>query len=304
MNKTEKITFALIALLAIGFVVSITQINNLRWQLELTRHEVLSANNNINFQIGWVYSQVEEMINRQMGLIELASTEIGNIDVDRLTADVTFTLTPRQVSPNTAVSLDFGGELFSMQREGQVFSLTVPLDIFGNVRPMILIDEDDVIHTTQDRDIGIWGIMFEIFPTMTPAFNGTSSHGNGRFRMSGYITVRYNRTETAPIFFENVRVVSTIDGVVTSETEIPLNESLEWPFEKSVALADNQEIVITVIATDSIGLEHHATVWTSDRRIPRSVMLLGQDLRIFRSDGTLLWQREFYGGNFGNFAWN
>lgn len=300
MKKSEKIAFALIAILAVGWIASMVQISNLQWRVENTQNGLHHFSNVMGSQISLIFGQMG-MLNRQMSLIEIASTDISAINIDSLTADLSFTLIPKQVTPYTAVGLDFGGEIIPMQRDGQMFTATVSRDIFGDVRPMILIDEAGTINTTQDSRIGMWSIMHEIFPTMHPSFSGTSSHGNGRLRMNGHITVLHDRLESMPIEFLNFRLIEAIDGVVTNETEIPFDEAMEWPLERNISLADDQTLVLSVIATDSVGLEHHTTVWTIGTRVgtrdmPRA-LTHGHDLRIYHSDGTLLWERELFWDN-------
>jgi len=297
MKKTEKFTFALITLLAIGLVVSIVQMRNLRWQLENTRQELHHVSSNLSFQVNSIFSQVDERFNRQLSQIELASTQITGIDVGNRTADITFTLTPKQVSPNTAVSLNLGGEVVPMQRHEQLFTVTVPHSIFSDIRPIILINEDGTISTTQDSRIGMWSIMHEIFPTMRPSFSGSSTHGGGRLRINGNINTSFEQLQSSPVSFVDLHLVTSIGGVVTDRTQIPLDQAANWPLDKSIPLADNQELVLTMVATDSIGLEHHVTVWTTNRSVPGVLAIHGHglDLRIFEPDGILLWQRELFG---------
>jgi hypothetical protein len=91
--------------------------------------------NSITSNIDTIYSNVDEMLKQKASLIESATTEIGILNVDELTVPVTFTLIPKEVSEHPAVSLDFNGELFPMEKNGTTFFATVSCNVFGNALP-------------------------------------------------------------------------------------------------------------------------------------------------------------------------
>src|SRR5699024_1815037 len=110
----KNIVHILIAILIISNMISFSKINNLQRQIENTDAEMSDLRYSVKEKMDTIYSNVDEMLKQKVSLIVSATTEIGVINVDDITVPITFTLTPKEVSENTAVSLDFDGELFPM----------------------------------------------------------------------------------------------------------------------------------------------------------------------------------------------
>lgn len=108
-----------------------------------------NLSNSIRSNMDAIYFNVDEMLKKKASLIESATTKIGMLNVDEFTVPVTFVLTPKEVSEHTAVSLDFDGELFPMEKNGTTFVATVSRNVFGDALPKIVIDKNGVKKTMQ-----------------------------------------------------------------------------------------------------------------------------------------------------------
>ncbi len=153
----------LIAILIISNVILFVKNGNLQRQIENTNAEMNQLSGSIKNDMDTIYSNVDEMLKQKASLIESATTEMGEINVDDVTVPLIFTLTPKEVSESTVVSLDFDGELFPMEKNGTTFLATVNRDIFGDALPKIVIQEEGVKKITQDDRIGIRSIKESVF---------------------------------------------------------------------------------------------------------------------------------------------
>ncbi|MEL7657934.1 MAG: hypothetical protein AAGU75_18730 [Bacillota bacterium] len=279
----------IIATFIIAQTVSIMKVSNLQSQIDNARTEI----NNMSNEISTIYANVDTMLKKEMSLIETASTKLGALDTDNLTAPVVFSITPKEVSGNTAVSLEIDGELIPMNRSGTTFSATVSRDIFGSVSPLIVIDESGVKKTTQDDRIIIGSMKDSLLPIMRPHFSGEAIYSGGTYKCKKTLYTDVKSTESGIVCTE-MRFVIKVDEEVISNEVIPIDTlSADWQVDKTIPLSNGQTCIMMVIATDSIGLEHRYTVdhWVGGAAAQREPWL--DDEQIYSADGKLLWKTEY-----------
>ena len=282
--------YVLIGALMISQFTLLLKINRLESQTEYAKNQMNNLSNNLTNDMNAIYSNVEEMLNRKESLIEVSKTEIGIVNRDNLTVPVTFTLTPKEVSENTMMDLEFNGELFPMDKTGTSFTTTVDRSIFSDALPYIVIDENGVKKTMEGKQIGFNDIKNEIFPNMFPRLLGSASYNGNTYSRNGNLSVDIKEAKK-DIKFTKISLVVKIDDKIISEEIIP-NEVFDSGYEisKKIPLAKGEVCTMIVIATDNIGLEHHYTVdhWTGGSDRQRELWF--EEEYIYSSDGKLLWQ--------------
>ncbi len=122
--------YVLIGTLIIFQFALLLKVNRLGSETEYTKNQMNNLNNNLRNDINAIYSNVDDMLNRKESLIEISTTEVGTVNRDNLMVPITFTLTPKEVSENTMVNLEFNGEVFPMNKSGTSFTTTVERGIF------------------------------------------------------------------------------------------------------------------------------------------------------------------------------
>jgi len=287
----KRVVPILIAALIIAQVVSLMKISELQSQINNARFTVDNMSYSMRNEINGIYANVDAMLKREASLIEIASIELGTLDVDSLTASVTFSITPKEVSEHTAVYLDIDGELIPMDKVGTNFTATLSRDIFGNVLPTVVIDESGIRKTTQDDRIIIWGMKDMFLPTMHPRIEGRASYSNGSYEHQGMLKADVRSAESGIVFTE-IRFVTKVDEYVTYEV-IPVDLlSTGWQLDRTIPLNDGQTCTMTVIATDSVGLLHYYEVarWVGGANAQREPWFGFE--QIYSADGKLLWEPE------------
>lgn len=282
----------LIGILIGAQIVSFLTINNMKRQIQNTYDEMNDLSEEITNDINDVYTQVDEMLKQKASLIESASTEIGVVNKEKLSVPITFTLTPKEVSDATTVSLDFNGELYPMEKNGITFTATVSQSIFDNAVPKIIIDEKGIKKTEQNDKIGVWNIKECIFPTMRPRLSGESGFDGKTYKQKGSLRAHITKNESG-IEFTEIHIVMKVDDKIISDEIITIDSLTDgYDLDEKIPLEKGQTCTMTVIATDSIGFEHHYLVdhWVAGSNAQREI---GMDKgSIYASDGKLLWQPE------------
>ena len=264
----------LLAILIITSAISVVTIGSLQRQLISVRNEMSNLNYSVNSQLGAVYSNVEEMLSREADLLELAQYEIGALDAESLTVPVTFSLTPKVITAETSVSLDIGGEIFPLQKDGISFSGTIVCPLFGDIDPLILIDDGGIIKTATDERLVVWSLRHSVFPQIYPHLVGSSQHKNGVYkydkllRISG-IDSTAPREDEPQVTFVAMELVIKVDGDEVRRDVLPIERlyaelpaTLSGCYEgfaikMDLPLADRQACTTILVATDSLGFTHH-----------------------------------------------
>lgn len=287
-SKTANI---LIVILVIAQIISYLRISSLRAEIQNARNEINYLRENTSNEINMIYSNVGEMLKREASLIESASVEAGTPDKNSLTVPVTFSLTPKEVSANTAVYLDFNGETFPMDKNGTTYSATVSRNIFDNVQPLIIIDENGVEKTTQDARINV-SLKSSVLPEMHARLIGEGGYSRGTYTFKGTINADYKKAVSG-IGFAETRFIIKVDDNVFSDEVIPAVPPAEYPVDVQIPLTDGQVCTMTVSAADSLGLLHHFTVnhWVGGSSTQREPFF--NDESIYSADGALLWSPEY-----------
>lgn len=283
----------LIIILIISQVILISKISNLQKQVEGTNAGMNNLSNRIGNDMNAIYSNVNEMLRQKASIIESAVAEIGKVDTDEFTVPITFTLTPKEVSENTAVSLDFDGELFPMDKNDTTFVTTVSRNIFGDAMPKIVIDENGVKKTTHDDQINIPSIKERVFPIMFPRLTGEAKFDGKTYSRKGNLSADIKEI-SSEIEFRGIRLVIEVDDRAIADKTIPKETFFREGYEidEKIPLNDGQTCIMKIIATDSIGFEHHYTGarWDAGSNHQREPWF--GDEQIYSPDGSLLWQSD------------
>lgn len=295
MSMKKNIVPILVAALIIAQIVSLSKINDLQNQLNSARFSIDNISNNTTNEINGIYANVDSMLKKEASLIEIASITMGTLDKENLTIPITFSITPKEVSDFTTVSLDIEGEIITMEKSGTTFSATVSRDIFSSATPLILIDEGGVMKTTQDDRLMILSMKDSLLPSIHPRINGESRYGGGSYKRKGTLTADFKNVMSEIVFTE-MRFIVKVDGDVVSD-EVIFRDSMpmiwDWEVDKTIPLADGQTCIMTVIASDSAGLEHHFTVdyFVGGANAQREPWF--DDEEIYSADGKLLRKLEY-----------
>lgn len=282
----------LLLLLILSTILSFSKINNLQRQLESFHAEVNDLRNSAQEDINTIYANVDEMLKQKASLIESATTDIGAVNVEEVTVPITFTLTPKEVSESTTVTLNFTEESFPMERNGDTFFTTVSRGVFEDVLPKIIINESGLKKITQDDRISVWNMKETIFPTFMPSFGGDMSYGDNTFKRKGML-IASNNAEVSEVKFTSIRLVTAIDNEVISDEVIPRHALLDgYELDEETTVGKGQVYTMKVLAKDSIGFEHHYIVdqWVGGANAHGEIM---DHEQIYSADGKLLWETHY-----------
>ena len=305
MDSIKKYSLhILITVLILLQIFSAVRIGNLQSQIENLRNDSMHLHNTIRGDINSGLFNMGELLRQEASLIAFASVEIGAPNIGELTVPVKFSLTPREVGENTAISLHIGEEAFELERQGTAFMTALGFDFFADIGlPVIVIYEDGISRTTQDSRLNIHSLRGAVLPEVTARFAGSGSTSSTGISRRGTVSVEISPAVSG-ITFSEVRLVTMADGAVLSDEVIMDSAALnsgasvsgKVDINKNLPLREGQVYTMTVIALNSIGLEHHVVIdhdsFSFPERFNFGRTLLGRHEQIFSPDGRLLWETQ------------
>lgn len=298
----------LVVILVIVQIISYSRISDLQQQIQNISHEQQRLNERLMSEMSQIYATVEEKMNEQASYIEYAKVTIGAPDNQNLTVPVTYTVTPKEVSEKTALSLSFNGEMLPMDRKGTSFSLTTTAGFFEQgPTPDIVISEGNITRTEKNEALYLHSIKHHIFPEAFAHLMGGGEANSKRYKRSGIISLNAKDMAIAPIKEENAiseaikftkaTFVVSVDDKVVSEKPIAINKVDGYEVKEEIPLTEDQTCTMTLVIQDNLGLSHHYTLDVFTQGADHQEEPFFEDEKIYSKDGKLLWSQE------GQYVW-
>lgn len=260
----KKIPYILIAVLIATQVYSITKINRLgdrMYDLEITVEE---AKSQIQSNINSAYFSVNQSFAEQESLLLASSYEVGELNVEALTASVTFTVEPKTVTETMQVSLEIDGEIIPLEKTGLKYSATKEFGIMDEIVPKVMIEDNGVQQIQQNAGLAIYGMIEEVFPQihtdyMAGSSWGAKGYGSNNYEQEGQLEI-YCEALNDNNTFVDVKYVMKLNDEVVRETPIDLDEdgNATITIDGEFAVEDGQTLTGRIVAVDSLGFIHEA----------------------------------------------
>ena len=293
----------LVVILVIAQVISYSRISDLQQQIQNVSHEQQRLNERLMSEMSQIYATVEKKMNEQASAIEYAKVTIGAPDNQKLTVPVTYTVTPKEVSDKTSLSLSFNGETLPMDRSGTSFSLTTTAGFFEQERtPDIIISEGNITRTEKNESLYLYSVKHHIFPEAFAHIMGGSEGNSKRYKRYGTITfdkkdmavapIKEEKAASEAIRFTKATFVVAVDDVIISEKSIAIDKVDGYEVKEEIPLMEGQTCTMTLIIQDNLGLFHHypLDVYVQGAKAQREPFF--ENEKIYTKDGKLLWSQD------------
>ncbi len=264
----KYISYIIIAALVVSQVSSAMKINNLEYQIRNANNRISNLDSSLNSNISSIYSNVDDMLNEQASIIYKASTTFGELDIDALEVPVTFSIEPKEVSDTTTVTLDFGGEMLTLDKSGTVYEGTKIFPLSGEIfDPNIVIEESGIKQVTSDYNIRVEGLIFDhFFPMLYAHYSG------GRSTSNSAGSDEYEYSQDGMLFIEAVgdrdsfvsaNFATYINGELIENVEISQDILLgasELELDNTHILIKGDILESFVTAVDHMGFIHETLI--------------------------------------------
>ncbi|WP_324823985.1 hypothetical protein [Sinanaerobacter sp. ZZT-01] len=290
-KHTLPIVIAIFCLVQITLFV---KINTLQNKIQNMENNLTSSISGVRSGINTIYSNVDEKLKQQSSIIDNIDYKLGDVDPATLTVPATFTLTPKEITKESIVTLYISDQIFTMARNGTTFEVTAPLSIFNESTPKVTIEDKDSVKSEHLNHLSLENIKEKVLPVLYSSIGGQSSYQSGMYHRTGTLDIEYKKADSNVAFTE-ARLLIEVDNKVISNKKISSDQEwnqLSHEIDEAIPLKENQTYTMTLIATDTLGLVHHSVVdsWEDGDGFRQANL---EEETIYNKNGELLYKPEY-----------
>ena len=305
-NKTHFYN-VIIIILVTAIVVMFAKYNSLKSDVSLLENSLSNETTRLEQQIGAIYHNVDEQLNRQASLLTSATHEFLDLDADTKKANVKFYVVPKTITEDMTVNITLGENTAQMTKEnnGQ-YSAVIPVDIFEkeDMFPLITLNANGETKTEYLEEHSMLYIWNQYLPTIRGKINPDKASLKGeKLTVNGKLEVGQNQAENGEnMEFTKYILKVEVDGNEISNKDITnliQNDEIDVPFNEEYDIGNGNDFAIYIETEDSLGFKHEkmAFNWTrpssngigSAQMEAVSVRFVGET--IYDKDGTVLFNK-------------
>lgn len=306
-NKTHFYNVAII-ILTTAVVVMFAKYNSLKSYVSLLENSLSNETTRLEQQIGAIYHNVDEQLNRQASLLTSVTHEFLDLDADTKKANVKFSIVPKTIMTDMTVNITLGENTVEMTKEnnGQ-YSAVLPVNIFEkeDMFPLITLNSNGEAKTEYLEEHSMLYIWTEYLPTIRGKINPDKAGLKGEnLIVEGQLEVGTSiATNGENIEFTKYNLKVEVDGKEISNkdiTNLVQNDEIDVPFNEEYNIGNGKVLVICIEAEDSLGFKHEKMAFSWNR--PSSDGMVGAAQMeavavryagetIYDKDGTVLFNK-------------
>ena len=306
-NKTHFYNVAIIILVT-AVVVMFAKYNSLKSDVSLLEHSLSNEITRVEQQIGAIYHNVDEQLNKQASLFTSVQHTFLDLDADTKKANVKFSVVPKTYTEDMKVNITYGAKTVEMitNNNGQ-YTAVVPVNIFEkeDMFPLIILNSGVETKTEYLEEHPMLYIWTHYLPTISGKLNPYEAGLKGeKLTVNGQLKVGCNLPENGEnIKFTKYSLKVEVDGKEISSkdiTDLVQNDEIDVPFNEEYNIGNGKVFVICIEAEDSLGFKHEKMVFDWSR--PSSNGMVGSAQKeavsvryagetIYDKDGTVLFNK-------------
>ena len=259
----------IVLIIAMGIMlIRIANLNSTVKQL----NDTVSAQNSRLMQIQSALDELQENMKEETRLIADLQVNYGEMNSSDHTAELTFTVTPKKVTDETALTLIADDIRIPLQKSSQdnSFTGTLKTDIFYPFgEPLkVLISQNGETLSEETDYYELTELWLHYLPQIITSGGGTSEYKKDVMKIDWTIGLDLIRkTEYGSFEKSGITLTTLIDGQVTETRDI--SDEISWgedygvmrlSVKKDVSMKENQTLAMVVSAKDTMGYTHECTV--------------------------------------------
>lgn len=276
MERYRNIIFYIvIAILSINAIWSHYKISNLEKTLESVTESTKTEIYLMRHEINNIHNSVEERLKKEASLVSHYNLTFGKINTDTHTVDANLSLTPKEISSNIELHLDYRGENYSFTRENDVFKVSFPAYLFttykDNEYPILKIENGSSTKLEQLNYLDVNDLYAKYLPTLLSPDYWQVQFIDGKASIQidhKHPFIPYSEDEQTKEFTKfyirsEVNGKATIHPLAPTKLEYSSDIALQDTFE--INATENDELYITFEAIDQLGYIHSVDMYNLDK---------------------------------------
>lgn len=223
-NISEKTLLIILVALVAVFGISLndkveSRINNLSNQVGSLSATVSSQNQQIN----GLYSQIEDLLKKQVSIIDNYDITYGAFNSDDMTYEVSLKVTPKESKESTTAAFTLGDLRSDMSRSGTSFSAIIKVPVAKEYNPTVTFYEDGKSRSETLNDLVSFqeNFLYQI----KCGFSGENTYRDRQLRYDGNIFVSFAPPNGSAA--ESGRLLAILNDKEIWTKEIPVDAQNE-----------------------------------------------------------------------------
>lgn len=305
-NKTHFYN-VIIIILVTAVVVMFAKYNSLKSDVSLLKHSLSNEITRVEQQIGAIYHNVDEQLNKQASLLTSTQHEFLDLNADTKKANVKFSIVPKTIMTDMTVNITLGENTAQMTKEnnGQ-YSAVIPVDIFEkeDMFPLITLNANGETKTEYLEEHSMLYIWNQYLPTIRgKLYPDKASLKGEKLIVDGKLEVGQNQAENGEnIEFTKYNLKVEVDGKEISNKDITnliQNDEIDVPFNEEYDIGNENDFAIYIETEDSLGFKHEKMAFNWNRPSSDGLTTEGMEAvsvryageTIYDKDGTVLYSK-------------
>ena len=278
MKRYRNIMFYIvIAILSINAIWSHYKITDLEKKLESvtesTKTEVYLMRNEINN----IHNSVEERLKKEASLVSHYNLTFGKINTDTHTVEANLSLTPKEISTNMELYLEYKGEKYHFTQENDVFKVSFPAYLFttykDNEYPILKIENSSSTKLEQLNYLDVNDLYAKYLPTLLSPDYWQVQFIDGKASIQidhKHPIIPYSEDEQTKEFTKfyirsEVNGKATLHPLAPTKLEFSSDIALQDKFE--IKATESDELYITFEAIDQLGYIHSVDMYNVEHKL-------------------------------------
>ena len=275
MNEKQKTNLQklIIVIMSAALAFCFVLISRLENEIDQLENSLNSQYHMLTTQVESIYTSVDQMLKEEASLLSNVTAELGELNVDDHTIDVTVSLVPKLISDDMKVQLSINDRTTELSRNGSTFTGMIPVNIYNKDEQLLMTIETAAGTQTQFLPEVQTEYLWEgRLPSLYHCeISGERGLSEGKYVLNGELDINCSPVEDTPnVRFEKFVLVTELNGKEINREDIsqdvlnyqtyPHGVFFRHDYHMECEAAEGDELGIYLEATDSLGYLHRRLI--------------------------------------------
>lgn len=215
----------------------------------------------LSSDINSIYVNVDEQLKKQASLVSSVDYTLGGLDTEAHRVSMTLKVVPKAVTDNTELSVRIGDTTADFVRNGDEFIAVIPVGLFIGYGqyPMLSIKTAGETKTEILNSVEISNLHIQCLPNVSANISPFYDFSNGKLKINSYLHLSVYSENSVTV--TKTEIITELNGQEIERQDITStvkNASYYGVFTKTYSANEGDELVIYIVAEDSLGYIHKA----------------------------------------------
>ena len=257
------------------------------------QHQISNMQSNIDS----IYNNVDELLKKEASLLSSVDYTLGELNKEDHTIPVTLNVVPKSLTDDMQLSVKVGNETFDFERNGNEFSATFSVNIFGVYKdyPMLNIKTAGNSKTEMLERVDLTTLYTRYLPNIYANITANENFTKGKLSISGdfHLDVKPSRDDS-DISITKVELITEKNKKEIAREDITKKLGTDYehlPIEANYEANYGDEICVYTVVEDSLGYTYKilSYYWYEiDENTSQAIAAVGEHTEIYDHNGNLL----------------